>query len=53
MWIQISWLLMKPADLDLHSFQTGYIIWKNDAYSVIIRLNTEIIMNAVAQLVEC
>ena len=26
MWILISWLLMKPADLDLHCFQVHRIL---------------------------
>ena len=40
MWILISWLLMKPADLDLHSFQKkGIEFCNSDVHSGLIRLS--------------
>ena len=40
LWIQISWILQKPADLGLHCFQRGCRILKKVAYNGLIRLNT-------------
>ena len=38
-WILISWLLMKPADLDLHCFQKRYSILEKYPCSALIRSN--------------
>ena len=42
MWILISWLHQKPADLDLHCF--GVVVFtqmsKSYAYSALIKSNT-------------
>ena len=38
-WILISLLLMKPADLDLHSFPEGVKSWKSEAHSTMITSN--------------
>ena len=53
MWILISWLLMKPADLDLHCFQTGgYKILVKVAcpVSALIRLELAFVQHLYIQL---
>ena len=39
-WILISWLQQKPADLDLHFFQKSIQDFKNGVHAKLIRWNT-------------
>ena len=51
-WILISWLHQKPADLDLHFFyKNGMAFWKIYAHSSLIRLIRLIIVMSLALLI--